>query len=107
MEEKIKYSGFLAQEVEQASKDAGYDFSGITVPKNPREIYSLSYEQFVVPLVKAVQEQQAMIAALQKPVATIKTESSVLTKKQQTIIIQLQQQVLLLEKRLAALETKQ
>ncbi len=59
--EKIKYSGFLAQEVEQACKDAGYDFSGYAAPKNQWGFYTLSYEQFVVPLVKAMQEQQAMI----------------------------------------------
>jgi hypothetical protein len=54
--EKIKFSGFLAQDVEQAAKQANYNFSGITVPKNSKELYTLSYEQFVVPLVKAVQE---------------------------------------------------
>ena len=54
--EKIRFSGFIAQEVEAAAQAAGYDFSGITVPKNDKQIYSLSYEQFVVPLVKAVQE---------------------------------------------------
>jgi hypothetical protein len=54
--EKVKYSGFIAQEVEQAAKASGYDFSGYTAPRNDRELYTLSYEQFVVPLVKAVQE---------------------------------------------------
>jgi trimeric autotransporter adhesin len=54
--EKIKFSGFLAQEVEQAANEAGYNFSGITKPKTKNDLYSLSYETFVVPLVKAVQE---------------------------------------------------
>ena len=54
--EKIKFSGFLAQEVEQAANEAGYNFSGITKPKTNNDLYSLSYESFVVPLVKAVQE---------------------------------------------------
>ena len=54
--EKVKYSGFVAQDVEQAAKASGYDFSGYTAPRNERELYTLSYEQFVVPLVKAVQE---------------------------------------------------
>jgi trimeric autotransporter adhesin len=58
--EKIKFSGFLAQDVEQAAKEANYDFSGITIPKNSKELYTLSYEQFVVPLVKAVQELNAI-----------------------------------------------
>ncbi|MFZ4704440.1 MAG: tail fiber domain-containing protein [Bacteroidales bacterium] len=64
--EKIKFSGFLAQDVEQAARDANYDFSGITIPKNSKELYTLSYEQFVVPLVKAVQEQQDIIKNLTK-----------------------------------------
>jgi len=59
--EKVKYSGFIAQDVEQAAKTSGYDFSGYTAPRNDKELYTLSYEQFVVPLVKAVQEQQKMI----------------------------------------------
>ena len=64
--EKIKMTGFIAQEVEQAAREAGYDFSGITKPKGDRDLYSLSYAQFVVPLVKAVQEQQGVIQSLEK-----------------------------------------
>ncbi len=58
--EKVKYSGFIAQEVEQAAKEAGYDFSGYAAPKNEWGLYTISYEQFVVPLVKAVQELSAI-----------------------------------------------
>jgi len=59
--EKIKYSGFIAQEVEKAATEAGYDFSGIKKPRNDKDLYTLDYASFVVPLVKAVQEQQDMI----------------------------------------------
>ena len=79
--EKIKYSGFIAQEVEQAAKDSKYEFSGYDAPKNQWSLYTLKYAEFVVPLVKAMQEQQA-------------------------IITNQQQQIDLLEKRLAALEAK-
>ncbi len=54
--EKIKQSGFLAQEVEQAALKAGYDFSGVSKPKGEQGLYSLAYAEFVVPLTKAVQE---------------------------------------------------
>jgi trimeric autotransporter adhesin len=54
--EKVKYSGFIAQEVEQAAKAANYEFSGYDVPKNERGLYTIKYAEFVVPLVKAVQE---------------------------------------------------
>ena len=54
-------TGFLAQEVEKAANEAGYDFSGVQKPANPDELYSLRYSDFVMPLVKAVQEQQEII----------------------------------------------
>ena len=60
------FSGFIAQEVEHAANETGYDFSGIDKPKNENDFYGLRYADFVVPLVKAVQQQQQMIEALQK-----------------------------------------
>jgi hypothetical protein len=67
-------SGFAAQEVEQAAKSAGYDFSGVDKPQNDKGFYGLRYGDFVVPLVKAVQEQQKMIEALQQEVAELKKQ---------------------------------
>jgi hypothetical protein len=57
----IRQSGFIAQEVEQAMKESGYDFNGLHKPVDENDNYSLALGQFVVPLVKAVQEQQAII----------------------------------------------
>jgi len=57
-------TGFLAQEVEAAAKASDYDFSGVVKPSNEHEHYRMSYETFVVPLVKAIQEQQAQIEPL-------------------------------------------
>jgi hypothetical protein len=62
--EKIRYSGFIAQEVEQAAKEVGYDFSGVDAPDNDRDPYGLRYAEFVVPLTKAMQEQQKIIELL-------------------------------------------
>src|SRR5437763_258779 len=53
---KIIYTGFVAQEVEQAAKKVNYNFSGVDAPKNDKDFYGLRYGDFVVPLVKAVQE---------------------------------------------------
>ncbi len=53
---KIVYTGFIAQEVEQTAKNLNYDFSGVDVPKNKKDFYGLRYSEFVVPLVKSVQE---------------------------------------------------
>ncbi len=54
--------------MEAAAKALGYDFDGVDKPKNENDHYGLRYSTFVVPLVKAVQEQQEMIAELEKKV---------------------------------------
>jgi hypothetical protein len=59
----IRRTGFIAQEVEKAAKASGYDFDGLKIPRTEKEYYSLSYASFVVPLVKAVQEQEGVIKA--------------------------------------------
>ncbi len=58
--EKIVYTGFIAQDVEKTAKSLNYDFSGIDAPKNDKDMYGLRYAEFVVPLVKAVQELSKM-----------------------------------------------
>ena len=65
----IRRTGFIAQEVEKAAEKTGYDFSGINKPKTAADHYSLSYESFVVPLVKAVQEQNKQIDELKKTIS--------------------------------------
>lgn len=52
----IRQSGFIAQEVEQAANEVGYDFNGVHIPVNEKDNYRIAYSQFTVPLVKAVQE---------------------------------------------------
>ncbi|UGS23395.1 tail fiber domain-containing protein [Flavobacterium channae] len=59
--ENIKQTGFIAQEVAQTAKSLNFDFSGIDAPKKIDGLYGLRYAEFVVPLVKAVQEQQQII----------------------------------------------
>ena len=60
----IIQTGFIAQEVEQAAQSLDYNFSGVDAPKNETGHYGLRYAEFVVPLVKAIQEQQKMIEEL-------------------------------------------
>ncbi len=102
--EKIKYSGFLAQEVEQACKDAGYDFSGYAAPKNQWSFYTLSYEQFVVPLVKAVQEQQVLIEKLTKQVE--QNEKPAIVDNQQLIIAEFKKQITEMKNEIELLKKK-
>jgi hypothetical protein len=59
--------------VERAAIVSGYDFNGIIKPKTEQDHYSLSYESFVVPLVKAVQEQQDLIETLMKKIEKLET----------------------------------
>lgn len=54
--EQIVYTGFIAQDVEKAAKSLSYDFSGVDPAQNDKDLYGLRYGDFVVPLVKAVQE---------------------------------------------------
>ncbi len=39
-----------------SAKNIGFNFSGVDAPKNENDLYGLRYAEFVVPLVKAVQE---------------------------------------------------
>lgn len=71
-----KHTGFIAQEVERAANELGFEFSGVDVPTNEQSLYGLRYSQFVVPLVKAVQEQQAMIMELNSNQAALIDELS-------------------------------
>ena len=79
--QKMQFTGFLAQEVEAAAKKIGYDFSGIDAPANQKDLYGLRYAEFVVPLVKAVQElskmnddKDAAMNSLKSQIATLKAE---------------------------------
>ncbi len=78
--EKIKYSGFIAQEVEEAADKSGYEFSGVKKPHNDKDLYTLDYSSFVVPLVKAVQEQQQQLDDKQKQIDELKKEIDLLKK---------------------------
>ena len=64
----------------------GYEFNGVDAPKNEKDYYGLRYSQFVVPLVKAVQELNGKL------------------EQKQTENDQLRAMLLELEKRIAKLE---
>ena len=83
LEEKqqIAYSGFIAQEVEQAAMAAGYDFSGVDAPKHEGDFYALRYAEFVVPLVKSVQELDATDSAMQQRMDNLEAQVALLTEQ--------------------------
>jgi trimeric autotransporter adhesin len=65
-EYKEKMYGFIAQEVKSAMDKNGItNFAGWDVtPDEQGAMQGVSYEMFVIPLIKAIQEQQATITAL-------------------------------------------
>jgi hypothetical protein len=67
-EESLKRSvGFIAQDVEHVIQETGFtSFDAVHAPMNEKDNYSMGYAEFVVPLVKAVQEQQVMIEELRR-----------------------------------------
>jgi hypothetical protein len=69
----IIYSGFSGQEVEAVAKKLNFQFTGIDAPKNARDLYGLRYDEFVVPLVKAVQELSAQNDELKKELEDLKS----------------------------------
>ncbi|MEM6272556.1 MAG: tail fiber domain-containing protein [Bacteroidota bacterium] len=103
---QIVYTGFLAQEVEQAARDADYNFSGVDPPKYDGDAYGIRYAEFVVPLVKATQELNAKIeeqqAVISQQESTIKAYEAQLGK----VETDYKEALLELTARLKALETE-
>lgn len=73
-QEAVVYSGFVAQDVETAAKKLNYAFSGVDAPKNAKDLYGLRYSEFVVPLVKAVQELSAKNDSLVSALGSLQAE---------------------------------
>lgn len=79
--EQIRYTGFIAQEVEEAASASGYDFSGVDKPKNDTDFYGLRYAEFTVPLVKSVQELATEMEELRKENDALKMQVEQLIRR--------------------------
>jgi trimeric autotransporter adhesin len=79
--EKKLYTGFVAQEVEKAAKKLNFDFSGVYTPENDKDLYGLSYSDFVVPLVKAAQELSAQNDELKQEVASLQQQNAAIISR--------------------------
>ncbi len=88
---KNRYIGFMAQDVAKAAESINYNFSGIDKPADDsKSTWGLRYGDFVVPLVKAVQElsvandaKDAEIKTLQQKMETVLKQLSELKSMQQ------------------------
>ena len=70
---KDKLYGFIAQEVKAAIDEHNItDFNGWN--ETPEKIQGISYEMFVIPLVKSVQELSAQVKTLQDEIQILKGE---------------------------------
>ena len=83
------YTGFVAQDVERAANELGYNFSGVDAAKNEKDLYGLRYAEFVVPLVRAVQEldenQKAKVKSQEEEITKLKTEINDLQKQMEEL----------------------
>lgn len=82
----VRQTGFIAQEVEKATEKSGYDFSGLHKPVDENDNYSINYGQFVVPLVKGMQEQQVIIEAQQQKIEKLLSKIESLESKYENIV---------------------
>ncbi|WP_334112060.1 tail fiber domain-containing protein, partial [Paucihalobacter sp.] len=79
--ENTPETGFIAQEVEQAAREVGFVFSGVDVPQSISDYYGLRYASFVVPLVKAVQEQQQIIETQKEEITQLQEQYRLLLQR--------------------------
>ena len=82
--EQIIYTGFVAQDVEKAAKELNYDFSGVDAAKNSKDLYGLRYSDFVVPLVKAVQELSKQNDELKQRIEKLEAATTAQTESANT-----------------------
>ena len=81
-QEGIRYSGLIAQDVEAIALEMGMHFSGVVRPANPESYYSIRYSEFVVPLIKAVQEQSTEINSLNERITELESLVKSLLEKE-------------------------
>jgi hypothetical protein len=63
------HSGFLAQDVQAVLRDLGQDFGGLQDHKigGGQDVFTLGYDEFIAPLVRAVQELADRLDTLTRP----------------------------------------
>jgi hypothetical protein len=88
--EKQLETGFIAQEVEAAANELGYEFSGVDKPQNETDLYGLRYAAFTVPLVKAVQELDLENVALQAKYTVLQRQNDRLMQQNADILLRLE-----------------
>ncbi len=76
---EVVRSGFIAQEVEKSCIVTNYEFDGLHKPSSDKDYYGLSYESFVVPLTKAIKEQQLQLDIIKDEILSSKVNSTLIS----------------------------
>ena len=95
----VTQEGLIAQEVEAAAQSLGVTFHGVKVPATPDAHYSLTYSDFVMPLINSAKELKAENEALK---ATSETQQA-RVETQQTRIEGQQAEIDALKAQMAAI----
>ncbi|HTF18551.1 MAG TPA: tail fiber domain-containing protein [Chryseolinea sp.] len=66
--------GFVAQDVDAIIKKSRFTFGGVQTPLEENDPYTIRYDEFVVPLVKAVQELTIRSEEQRKEIRELKTQ---------------------------------
>jgi acetyltransferase-like isoleucine patch superfamily enzyme len=85
--EKKVYTGLIAQDVEAAAEKLNYDFSGVYKPQSDKDIYGLSYSEFIMPLIKSVQQLSQQNTDLQNQINALKTTISATSQNSQSVTL--------------------
>lgn len=71
-----RHQGFIAQDVKQVADEMDIDFAGVQHHEvnGGKDVYSLGYEEFIAPIINAMQEQQKMIEAQAEEIKELKAQ---------------------------------
>jgi hypothetical protein len=72
--EKIRYTGFVAQEVDTAARSLSYSFDGVAHLGTTPNLYGLNYGEFLVPVTASVQELSRIHDSLAQVLSDLQDE---------------------------------
>ena len=73
-----------------SANNVGYDFHGVDKPKNENSHYGLRYAEFVVPLVKAVQELAQQNNGHQEVIENLEKENIALKEQMAGLLLRIE-----------------
>ena len=73
---KRRHFGFSAQGVKALADKHGTDFGGYIAPTSEGDLHGLRYDEFISPMVKAMQEMSAKMEAMEKRIAELESRVS-------------------------------